>query len=150
MSDSEEKKSEQKPQRPKKDKDAVAKPRAQWCVVANIRERVKVGPKGGEVREGHPHFVARSKMHIVALDREHRAGGELKSIGRHQETGRLACMVVRRRFLTGWRVKFVHTPRVLTMMAESNPEGFWTEQGAKNFVSRMLAEDASYDVPLDE
>ena len=123
----------------------AARPRAQVGVVANIRDRSLGGGARPPV-DGHTHFEAGAKVHVLPLEWAYKPGDELRVIGRQKDTGKLACMIVRRKFLTGWRVKNIHTPRVLTMVKDAVGERRWTEKSAASFVQAMEAENADFDV----
>ena len=125
--------------------DRGSRPRAQVGVVANIRDVTQGGGRRPPV-EGHPHFDVGAKVYVHPLEWSYKPGGELRVIGRQKDTGKLACMILRRKFLTGWRVKKVHTPRVLTMIQDAVGPKRWTEKSAASFVEMMKQEDPGFDV----
>ncbi|BEL12679.1 hypothetical protein Q0Z83_108700 [Actinoplanes sichuanensis] len=84
-----------------------------WCVVANVVAETANGPGGLEIRAGVKRFPAGAKVWVLppmwANDSD-----RLMAVGHHHGRGhRLVRVPVRRRHLTGFRVRMIYSPAVL-------------------------------------
>lgn len=78
-----------------------------WCAAAKVVEERRVGPGGGEVRRGTRHFAPGAKVYCAPLSY---GPDHLIVVGHHRGSHRYATLVVRRRWLTDWRVELVYSP----------------------------------------
>jgi hypothetical protein len=113
-----------------------------WCVVANIiavRTCGKPGEITGEIelKLGTRHFSGGTK--VVVRNAYWGMGGEqVEVIGKHRGARGLVAMVVRRDWLTNFRVKLAHEPRAICLLTA--PPG---QQGTSKHGDAFLAWDGS-------
>jgi hypothetical protein len=90
----------------------------QWCVIANVRERIHHGPNNGDwIQIGTKHFSPGTKVYVIGVHWDAELT-KICAIGRHRGTARLVAIGMRPGWLTDWRVKLIYEPRVLKKISE--------------------------------
>lgn len=112
-------------------------PPAPWVAVANVVEDTSFLPaqaeKGGR---GTRHFSPRTKVYV--RDIFFGPGGEFSEVvGRHRGSKQYVKLVMRSDFLENARVKLVHSPRVLELLALEGRT--WSEAEAKSYAERCAS-----------
>lgn len=114
----------------------VPRREAVWCLVANVAE-VQIYGEDHELRRGTKHFSGNTK--VYCFPGEWGDGYEnIRVIGRHRGSSRLAVLVMPRRRLTNWRVKLVRHPFVVARMGNA-----WTEERAHDYVRFLIFDEAA-------
>ena len=113
--------------------DAESTPEKQpgiWCVVANVAP-LQVYGVDHEIELGTKHFSPNTK--VYCFPPQWGDGYEkVKVAGRHRGARGLSIMVIHRKRLTNWRVKFVYDPFVVRNVHE------WSKENAESMVASIL------------
>jgi hypothetical protein len=110
-------------------------PEAVWCIVANVAE-IQLYGVDSEERRGTKHFSPNTKVYCFPA--QWGDGYEnIKVIGRHRGSSRLAVMVIPRKRLTNWRVKLVRHPFVVSQLGDA-----WTEEMALSMVAKLQSDES--------
>jgi hypothetical protein len=113
--------------------DAQSTPEKQpgiWCVVANVAP-LQMHGEAHEIRLGTKHFSPNTK--VYCFPPQWGDGYEkIKVAGRHRGARGLSIMVIARKRLTHWRVKFVYDPFVVRNVHE------WHKENAEAMVAAIL------------
>ncbi|MDB5100370.1 MAG: hypothetical protein JWM80_4791 [Cyanobacteria bacterium RYN_339] len=108
-----------------------------WCVVANVTKYQEYG-LDHEIRLGTKHFSPNTKVYCFPP-----LWGDgyvdIKVIGRHRGSPRLATLIMPKKRLTNWRVKMVYHPHVVRELGEYR----WQQQDAETMVASILFWDAA-------
>lgn len=95
-----------------------------WCAVANVRELVRFGEGGQEIRKGTKQFYAGAKVYCYP-PRWDWFPGDVIAIGHFRGKGYIKIVMPSHR-LTNWHVELVYSPRVIQLM-RAGEEGLQCE-----------------------
>lgn len=112
-------------------------PAPMWCVVANVAPYQEYGEQR-EIRLGTRHFSPNTKVYCFPPGWGD-GYEDIRVIGRHRGSARLATIIMPSRRLTNWRVKLVYQPHVLKMMADER----WNEADARAMVTSLRLWEAA-------
>ena len=110
-----------------------------WCPVANVKERVAVGPEGGEtIYRGLKQFRPGAKLYICPDPWCYGKQTKLRVFGQPRKSRRLVYVVVSARHLESFRVKKVYDKRVIRMMLDKCGWNSWGEsEGSRKSAQAM-------------